>query len=163
MHYAYDGMIWRLADSPDGCNLRGTIYETRGEWELGRQSYERAKRAWESQPQGPERSAGLLRATTGIAYCLRKLGRYAEAEAAYREVLSLSPTADSHFLLARFYDDTEQTATAHAHARQAMALAPDRYQLEGQQLIEKLAMRHFGCLGILTSNHSASDALGTSR
>jgi tetratricopeptide (TPR) repeat protein len=151
------------ADSPDACNLRGTIHETRGEWELGRQSYQRAKLAWQSQPPGPERAAGLVRATTGIAYCLRKLGRYADAETFYLEVLSLSPTADSHFLLARFYDDTEQTAKAHSHARQAMALASERYQLEGQQLIDKLAMRHFGCLGIFTSDHSASDAVSATK
>ena len=86
---------------------------------------------WEARPESPARAAGVLRATTGIAYCLRKLGRYAEAEVAYREVLALSPTADSHFLLAQFYEDAQQAGKAREHARRAIELAPDRYPKDG--------------------------------
>jgi tetratricopeptide (TPR) repeat protein len=87
-----------------------------------------------------------VQATTGIAYCERKLGRYAEAEAAYLERLALSPTAETHFLLASFYEDAQQTSNARTHARLAMALAPERYRQPGKKLIDKLDTLHFGCL-----------------
>jgi tetratricopeptide (TPR) repeat protein len=83
-----------------------------------------------------------------MGYCRRKLGRYAEAEATYLEMLELAPTAESHFLVAQFYEDTQQTAKAREHARKAMALAPDRYDDVGRRLINKLSVYHFGCLGV---------------
>lgn len=135
----------------EACNLRGTIHETRGAWEAGRKAYRAAQRAWRTTPASSRRTAGLVRAITGIAYCERKLGRYREAEAAYRELLALAPTADSHFLLARFYEDAQQTDKAQTHARVAMALAPDRYERAGQKLLDKLATLHFGCWGVFRS------------
>lgn len=134
--------------SAHACSLRGTIYETRAEWETAREWYVRAMRAWEPSAQSPDREVRLVQATKGIAFSERKLGRYPEAEAAYLQLLALSPTADTHFLLAQFYEDTQQTAKAHAHAREAMALAPDRYRQQGQQLIDKLVTLHFGCWGL---------------
>lgn len=134
--------------SAEACGLYGTIYETRGEWETARDWYGRAKQGWESLPPSPERTAGLRQATMGVGFCGRKLGRNREAEAAYLEVLALSPTAESHFLLAQFYEDTQQAALAHFHARQAMTLAPARYQEQGRKLIDKLVTLHFGCLGV---------------
>jgi tetratricopeptide (TPR) repeat protein len=127
-------------------NLCGTIQETNGHWREGLACYQAAARAWESSPPSPERMAGLVRATTGAAYCLRKSGRYAEAETAYLQLLALSPSADTHFLLARFYEDMQQTAKARTHAKLAMAAAPERYQRQGQRLLEKLNTLHFGCL-----------------
>jgi tetratricopeptide (TPR) repeat protein len=69
------------------------------------------------------------------------------AEAAYQQLLELDPSADTHFLLAQFYEGTQQAAKAQFHARQAMALAPDRYDQAGQRLIDKLITHHFGCWG----------------
>ncbi len=129
-------------------NLRGTIYENRHAWAAALASYSSAHADWQKQPISPAKDEGLLTAAKGIAYCKRKLGRYAEAEAAYQEVLSLSPTADSHFLLAQFYEDAQQADKARVHARKAIALAPDRYGRQGEELIQKLAVYHFGCLGI---------------
>jgi tetratricopeptide (TPR) repeat protein len=142
----------------EACNLRGTIHETGGAWEAGREAYREAKRAWEAMPASSRRAAGLIRATTGIAYCERKLGRYREAEAAYRELLALAPTADSHFLLARFYEDVQQADKAQTHARIAMALAPNRYGQEGRKLIDKLTTLHFGCLGVFLDERGSSRA-----
>jgi tetratricopeptide (TPR) repeat protein len=101
--------------------------------------------------------AGLLQATTGIAYCQRKLGHYADAEATYQQVLTLSPTADSHFLLAQFYEDAQQAEKARTHARRAMALAPTRYRQEGEKLIRKLTVYHFGCLSVFTAENDRSN------
>jgi len=39
--------------------------------------------------------------------------------------LALAPTADNHFLLAKFYKDTQQTAKSMFHVREAMNLDPD--------------------------------------
>ncbi|MBN9120051.1 MAG: tetratricopeptide repeat protein [Planctomycetes bacterium] len=131
--------------------LRGTIHETRGEWEPGLSAYREAGASWERRGPSAARDAGVLRARIGVAYCLRKSGRYAEAEAAYREVLALSPTADSHFLLAQFYEDAQRAGSAREHARRAIELAPDRYGTAGARLIEKLAVFQFGCLGVYDS------------
>ncbi len=144
--------------APEVDTLRGTIYETRGEWRTALSWYESAEAAWESRPPSPARAEGLLRATTGIAYCQRKLGHYAEAEATYQQVLALSPTAESHFLLAQFYEDTQQAEKARAHARRAIELAPHRYRREGEKLIRKLTVYHFGCLGVFTAENERSNA-----
>lgn len=128
--------------------LAGTIHETREEWRLAWQDYTDANDQWFTSTPSEARTAGRIRATRGIAYCLRKQGRYPEAERAYHQLLELSPTADSHFLLAQFYEDTQQTTLAKLHVRQAMDLAPERYGQSGQQLINKLAATHFGCFSL---------------
>jgi tetratricopeptide (TPR) repeat protein len=137
-----------LANSPVACNLRGTIHETRRQWRQARDWYSKAKTDWEQEPDTPEQTAGLIRATTGIGFAERKLGRYREAEAAYQQVLALAPTADSHFLLARFYEDTQQASKAQQHARAAMSLDPGRYLQPAGVLIDKLVTLHFGCWGV---------------
>ena len=140
-----------LLDSPVGhiaCDLCGTIYETTGHWQTARQYHRRAKSEWHRQPSTPEREAGLVRATTRLAYCERKLGNYDLAEVEYQHVLAQSPTADTHFLLAQFYEDMQQSEKARAHARRAMELAPRQYLRDGTILIDKLAVGHFGCLGV---------------
>lgn len=148
-----DGALDLLRDAPawdiaaEACNLRGLIYETTGEWALGRECYQRASSIWEAMADSPERTAGLVQALHGIAYCERKMGDNPAAESAYLQSLELAPTADSHFLLARFYEDTQQSAKAREHARRAMLLAPSRYQKQGEELIDKLMTLHFGCLG----------------
>jgi tetratricopeptide (TPR) repeat protein len=133
---------------PDADNLRGTIFESGGDWPAAREAFRRAEAALATTPPTPARDAALVRSATGVAYCERKLGRYAEAEAAYRRVLELSPTADSHFLLARFYEDAQQTSLAAEHARHAVELAPDRFSREGGLLLRRLTASHFGCLGV---------------
>ncbi|MDB5392100.1 MAG: hypothetical protein JWM11_7746 [Planctomycetaceae bacterium] len=132
--------------SPKALNLSGTIHETREEWELGLDDYLQAQRIWECAPTGPERTSGQIRATMGTAYCLRKQGRYGEAEQAYRKLLELSPGAETQFLLAQFYEDTQQTTLAGQHARRAVELAPHRYKKPGQALLQRLMTSHFGCL-----------------
>jgi tetratricopeptide (TPR) repeat protein len=134
-----------LASSPTACALLGTIHESRTEWRFARGWYSRAQLGWQSQPPSAERTAGLIQAATGIGFTQRKLGRYREAEAAYHQVLTLAPTAQSHFLLAQFYEDTQQAALAEHHAHTAANLDPARYKEASQQLTDKLITLHFGC------------------
>lgn len=130
-------------------NLRGTIYEARGEWDDGRAAYERAVVAIASQPRSDARDAALQRALAGVAYCQRKAGRYDLAAVAYLKLLDHAPTADTHFLLAQFYEDAQDASKAYQHAQRAMALAPSRYREQGENLIRKLRVSQFGCLRAL--------------
>jgi tetratricopeptide (TPR) repeat protein len=126
--------------------LEGTIRENRGEWDLGSLAYVRAATQLLAGPKS-QRSR-LIQAVRGNGYCKRKAGRYREAEAAYLHLLSLAPTAESHFLAAQFYEDAQSTSSALRHARQAMALDPDRYGEQGRKLVDKLQTLHFGCWGV---------------
>jgi tetratricopeptide (TPR) repeat protein len=136
-----------LAESVEAHSLRGTIHQTRNEWLLSAEAFRRAATALQSRPPSPEQNAGLIETTTGIAFAERKLGHNAAAEAAYQQVLKLDPSADSHFLLAQFYEGAQQAAKAQLHARRAMTLAPERYEQPGQRLIDQLVTHHFGCWG----------------
>jgi tetratricopeptide (TPR) repeat protein len=136
----------RLHPSAAAANLRGAIQATRGEWSAGLAAYGRARQL--HKQGGAGEPAELIQAVTGIAFCQRKLGNNPAAAAAYAELVALSPTADSHFLLAQFYDDTQQAALAGQHARQAMALDPARYTQRGSKLIDKLRTTQFSCWAI---------------
>ncbi|SRR6056297_336390 len=139
----------RRARLPQACNLRGTILETLGQWQAAGQAYRSAKSAWQDRLDWPDQTeecrAGLIRAATGIGYSERKLGHHRNAEAAYLERLTLAPTADSHFLLAQFYEHAQQIGSARRHARRAMTLDPQQYRTQGELLLNKLATFHFGC------------------
>jgi tetratricopeptide (TPR) repeat protein len=141
--------------------LRGALYENAGAWDLAQQAFQRAQRAWEAQGPSAAQTAGLQRAITGIAYSQRKSGQYTQAEASYRQLLALSPTADSHFLFAQFYEDAQHTAKAHEHARLAVRLAPDRFQQSADALIKKLSVYHFGCLGVMWESADAKRTSGS--
>ena len=129
--------------------LGGAIYQSRADWQAALACFERAQTA--CRARGELHSDGLAAVTRGIAYCQRKTGRYAEAEATYQQLLTLTPTADIHFLLAQFYEDAQQAADARRHAVQAMELAPDRYRQPARELIRKLSVYQFGCLGVFQS------------
>jgi hypothetical protein len=142
-----------LASSPAACNLRGTICESQAQWAAARDWFLRARVASERLPDSPDREPSLAQAITGIAFSERKLGHLREAEAVWQELLALSPTADSHFLVARFYEDTQQAAKAQFHARQAIVIAPEHYAVSGRLLIDKLITSHFGCWGVVAAEN----------
>jgi tetratricopeptide (TPR) repeat protein len=137
-----------LADSAAACTLRGTVYETRGAWRVARQWYERGQDRWLARDSSPEQLAGLATALKGVALCERKLGRLPEAEASYQELVRRAPCAETHFLAAQFYEDTQQAKLAHFHARQAMLLDPQRYAEPARRLTDKLMTSHFGCFTV---------------
>lgn len=132
----------------EACTLLGTIYETRQEWTESRHWYAQAQSLWKSLDMSAEREAGQVRATKGTAFCSRKLGLVKDAETAWLKVLELSPGADSHFLLAQFFEDTQQTERALLHAEKAMYLAPERYRKDGNRMIDRMQTLHFGCLNV---------------
>jgi len=148
-----------LTNSPQGHNLRGTIYESQNHWQTARDWYAQAKAAAEPLPDSPARTASIKQAITGIAFCERKLGHLREAESAWQSLLAHSRTADSHFLVAQFYDDTQQATKSQFHARQAMLLDPGYTQQAGR-LMDKLVTSHFGCLGVFSAERSPSTPFG---
>lgn len=133
---------------PDADNLSATIRENLGQWQQALDEYTRAETSWESLPSSRQQLAGQIQAVTGRAFCLRKQGRYPQAEQTYLQLLALSPTAQTHYLLAQFYEDTQQSSLARKHALHAMALAPKQFERPGKQLINKLAASHFGCFNM---------------
>ncbi len=135
------------AAAPEAAALFATMCEHQRQWDAALGAYTTAREAWGLQPDSPARTVGLQQATQGMAYAQRKLGQYGLAAATYGELLTAAPTAETHFLLAQFYEDAQDAARAQFHARQAMTLAPQTYQAAGQTLINKLLTYHFGCFG----------------
>lgn len=134
--------------SPLTYQLLGNIFQQQENWPDSERQYQRALKAWQKLPRSEQQQAGIVSAWKGIAFAERKRGNYEEAEAAYLSTLSLAPTADQHFLLAQFYEDTQQTTKARDHAQQAMALDAARYGVSGKKLITSLQQQHFGCLNV---------------
>jgi tetratricopeptide (TPR) repeat protein len=128
--------------------LRAAIHEHQSDWAAALACYGLLAQACQSQPDSEARRAALAAAVRGIAYCQRKSGNYGEAEAAYRQLLAIEPTADAHFLVAQFYEDAQQAEAARLHAAKAMELAPERYASPARELIQKLSVHQFGCLGV---------------
>jgi tetratricopeptide (TPR) repeat protein len=137
-----------LAASAEAENLRGTVYETQRAFAKARESYRMASARWQEREDSPDKAAGLSVALKGVAFCERKLGRLVEAEDGYQELLQRAPNADTHFLVAQFYEDTQQARRAQFHAREAMRLDPERYGERGRMLVDKLMTSHFGCWSI---------------
>lgn len=134
--------------SPLTCQLLGNIYQQQEQWGESERWYQKSLNAWKRLPHSEQQQAGIVSAWKGIAFAERKRGKYEEAESAYLSALSLAPTADQHYLLAQFYEDTQQTSKAREHALRAMALNADRYGKSGQKLITSLQQQHFGCLNV---------------
>lgn len=131
----------RHLTSPVALNLLGTIEETRSNWPAAEVHFRATLSASEARES-------RVPALTGLAYSLRKQGRYRDAEAAYLQLWNLTPTAETAFLLAQFYEDTQQPAAASTFTHRAMELDPGRYSAAGMRLLEMLRTRHFGCFAV---------------
>ena len=138
---------------PRACNLLGLTYEGSEQWRQSRFWYREADQllADDSAQRDP---ADLLQAVMGIAYAERKLGHYREAEIAYQRALELDSSAAMNFLMAQFYEDSQQAAKAQQHAAIAMKLDPARYQALGRELIDQLETSHFGCMSVFLRRRS---------
>lgn len=135
---------------PGAALILGMISETRRDWDSALKWYSQALLACEIQLV-PSTIDEQIQALVGVASCQRKLDLLPDATANYQRVLELAPTAESHFLLAQFYEDTQQTAFAQQHAQQAVQLDPVRYATAGKKLLQRLQTAHFGCYGVFRS------------
>jgi tetratricopeptide (TPR) repeat protein len=110
----------------------------------------------ESTPGDTSASAEVYQVAMGSAYCFRRLGRLSKARACYLRLLEINPNADTHFLLAQFFEDIQETSSARHHALEAAQLDPSRYGERGQELIRKMRALHFRCLS-LSGDSSGTD------
>jgi len=138
--------------SSEAWNLIGTIHETLEDWKEAefnyRAAYQSCDQSWAQESSSIQQPAALIRSLTGMAYAQRKQGHYADAEKTYQELWKISPTGETSFLLAQFYEDTQQTEQSLKYLQHAVSLNPSHFQDSGQRLIEKLRTGHFGCFRI---------------
>ena len=132
-----------------GDELLGTLYQDRRDWKQSIAHFHRAADAWSVAPESTTRQSHLAKSIQGVAFGLRKQGEVEQAATAYRKLLQVAPTAETHFLLAQFYEDIQETARATRHVRLAIELSPEQYASAGQQLLAKMQANHFGCFQLL--------------
>ncbi len=134
---------------PQVFDYSGLCYQRLKEWDESLKWYERARQYWEHQPSSPDRSQALLSALKGIAFANRQQDRLKEAEQAYLSAISIAPSGELHFLLARLYEQQERTIFAKEHARKATVLDPQQFTEEYDSLLRRMSLTHFGCLQLL--------------
>ncbi|MCA8998962.1 MAG: hypothetical protein KDA80_18325 [Planctomycetaceae bacterium] len=124
----------------------GLCYQRLGDWRRSLEFYEMSQQFWDGQQPSPQRTNAMQSAFRGIAFAHRNLEHASAAEAAYRVALELRPTAELHLLLARLYEEQQQSSLAIQHARHAAKLAPTEYGDQSQEIINQVKFSHFGCL-----------------
>ena len=134
--------------SVEACSLLGTMHENRHDWDSAIRFYGIAETLLRSSPAETADSAEAYQVAMGSAYCYRRLGRLSEARACYLRLLEINPNADTHFLLAQFFEDIQETSSAQHHALEAARLDPNRYRERGNQLTRKMRTLHFRCLSV---------------
>jgi tetratricopeptide (TPR) repeat protein len=134
--------------SVEACSLLGTMHENRHDWNSAIRFYGIAETLLRSSPAETADSAEAYQVAMGSAYCYRRLGRLSEARACYLRLLEIDPNADTHFLLAQFFEDIQETSSARHHALEAARLDPSRYRERGNQLTRKMRALHFRCLSV---------------
>lgn len=135
-----------LDQHPAAHILRGAIDEAHGRWRAALKNYALAAAFLNDSNANPADALMHAKVLAGIGHCERKLGHLQRAESAYQQLLALSPTAQTQFLLAQFYEDTQQTSLAATHAHQAATLDPSQFEDRAKTLKAKLTNSHFGCL-----------------
>ena len=92
------------------------------------------------------------------------MGQAREAEDGLREILLRAEDDRVAFLaayhLASSLRKQSRFERSLSYARRAMELAPDRYRQEGEKLIDKLTVYHFGCLNVFAAENGRSNTDG---
>ena len=135
-------------NSVEACSLLGTMHENKHDWKSAIRFYGTAETLLKSSPAETDSSVEAYQVALGAAYCYRRLGRLNEARARYLRLLEINPNADTHFLLAQFFEDIQETSSAQHHALEAARLDPNRYRERGNQLTRKMRTLHFRCLSV---------------
>lgn len=135
------------APSPFAWDTFGLILQRQELWRESEQAYRKAFELWNQQTASSNEN-GLASALRGIAHAQNRQGRVRDAEQTYQQLLEIDSSAETHFLLAQFYEEEQQTEEAYHHASEAMILAPAQFQQPGQTLINKLQSAHMGCFQI---------------
>jgi tetratricopeptide (TPR) repeat protein len=132
----------------EASSLLGTMHENMHDWNSAIRFYSIAEALLKSSSEDSHASAEAYQVAMGSAYCYRRLGRLNEARACYQRLLEINPNADTHFLLAQFFEDIQETSLARHHALEAARLDSNRYRERGHQLIGRMRTLHFRCLSV---------------
>ncbi|MBD3673060.1 MAG: tetratricopeptide repeat protein [Planctomycetaceae bacterium] len=128
------------------CLLAGTIYEHNADWSKSRVWYERARQ--QLKQSNSTKSSLWATAYRGLGFSHRKQGHNRAAEAAYLKLLELEPTAETHFLLAQFYENAQAGEKSAFHLQQAVALNAEKFRPLAADLKAKLQSHQFSCFQI---------------
>lgn len=134
------------------CLLAATIFEHEQDWTQSCFWYEQAR----TQLNESDRDSipMLAAAYRGLGFCQRKQGEYRQAEAAYLSLLKLDPSAETHFLLAQFYQDTQVGEQAAYHLDQAVRLSEQQYAELATEMRARLQSHQFSCFQLWRSSNS---------
>lgn len=129
--------------SAEICLLAGTIYEHNADWSKSQFWYERARQQLDQT--NSTNSSLWATAYRGLGFSHRKQGHNRAAESAYLKLLEFEPTADTHFLLAQFYENAQAGEKSTFHLNRAVELDPQQYQESASELKAKLQSYQFSC------------------
>ncbi len=135
------------AFQPICLDYQGLCWQRKRQYTKSLAAYQAAVAYWEWQPVSDRKRSSLASAWKGIGFAARHLGRRTQEERAYRTLVELSPTAESHFLLAQCYSEHQKTKLAAEHAAIATQLDP-KLQVQSESMLTLMSRDHFGCLQI---------------
>lgn len=110
-------------------------------------AYQNAVDYWNKQSDSGAKTKGLVSAYKGIGYGARRLQDRALEEQAYRRLVQIAPSAESHFLLAQCYREHQKSKLAAEHATIAVEF-DSTFGEEAEAMLSTLETDHFGCLQI---------------
>lgn len=132
---------------PVSLDYKGLCFQRLNRMSQSLEAYQAAVAYWESQPASQSKRSGLGSAWKGIGFAARRLDQRALEEQAYRTLVEIDPTAESHLLLAQCYREHQKTRLAAEHSTMAMQLDP-AMQSQSESILSSMSMDHFGCLQV---------------
>ncbi|WP_442508035.1 hypothetical protein SH528x_006985 [Novipirellula sp. SH528] len=132
---------------PISLDYKGLCLQRLNQMSDSLEAYQAAVAYWETQPASDTKRSSLASAWKGIGFAARRLDQRTLEEQAYRELVAVAPTAESHLLLAQCYREHQKTRLAAEHSTMAMQLDP-AMQSQSESILSSMSMDHFGCLQV---------------
>lgn len=128
-------------------DYQGLCWQRLEQYSKSLDAYQSAVAYWQSQPGSDQKRVSMASAWKGVGFAARRLSDRSLEEHAYRTLVELSPTAESHFLLAQSYSDHQKTKLAAKHSAIAVQLDP-QWRSQSESMLISMSRDHFGCLQI---------------
>lgn len=128
-------------------DYQGLCWQRLQQYRNSLDAYQSAVAYWSRQPESDRKRLSLASAWKGIGFAARRLSQRTLEEQAYRTLVDLSPTAESHFLLAQCYSEHQKTQLAADHSTIAVQLDP-KMKAQSESMLTSMSRDHFGCLQI---------------
>tara|TARA_A100001391_G_scaffold156159_1_gene114029 strand:- start:2 stop:1192 length:1191 start_codon:yes stop_codon:yes gene_type:complete len=130
---------------PTCLDYQGLCWQRQEHFSKSLAAYQSAVAYWQTQPDSDRKQLSLASAWKGVGFAARRLGKRTLEEHAYQTLVDLSPTAESHLLLAQCYSEHQKTKLAGQHAALAVELDPN-LQAQSASMLTSMSRDHFGCL-----------------